>query len=209
MRRAWSRSGRSWPAVRRSSFPGKGAKRCMPGSRRRWCDSSTVAGKVWQGTGAALPGADDRSEPCAGDAAHHRIQHDGAGESGGVSAEKVRYPLHGRRRRPAGLRRQSSWELERAGDPANSRARVRRVWASGLRPAWPQSRWRTCTGSATRWLTGNAIPATSRHGPRQFRSASGANHNRRARLDTCVSTPCIRAIKMAARVSITSMPSIR
>lgn len=41
----------------------------------------------------------------------------------------------GRRCGPAGVRRQSSWQPERAGDTANPGARVRRIWASGIRPA--------------------------------------------------------------------------
>jgi hypothetical protein len=49
----------------------------------------------------------------------------------------------------------------------------------------------------------------SRRGPRRSRSASGASHSRTAHPDTCGSTRCIRAIKMAAKESITSTPWIR
>src|SRR5579862_5225409 len=86
-----------------------------------------------EGTGAALYGADDRPEPGATDASDHLLPHDGAGEGSCVSADKVRDPLYGRRCGPTGLRRQGTWEPERAGDTANPGARVRRIWASGVR----------------------------------------------------------------------------
>src|SRR5579871_5621335 len=86
-----------------------------------------------EGTGAALHGADDRPEPGAAHASDHLLPHDGAGQSSCVSADEVRHPLHGSRCGPTGLCRQGSWEPERAGDTANPGARVRRIWANGLR----------------------------------------------------------------------------
>ena len=75
--------------------------------------------------------------------------------------------------------------------------------------AWRGSRWRTCTGYATRQPTASATRPISPRGPRRFPSASGASRSPTARPDTCASTPCIRAIRMAARVCVTSTPWTR
>src|SRR5947209_15884643 len=74
---------------------------------------------------------------------------------------------------------------------------------------WRGSRWHTCIGYAPPRHTGNATPRTSRRGPRRSPSANGASRSRRASQDICASIPCIRAIGMATKGCITSMPSTK
>ena len=90
-----------------------------------------------QGIGAAVCGANDRAEPGASDSADRRASPDGTSEGGRVSTHQVRDALHVDRRGITGLRGQSARKSKRSGDPADPRARVRRVWPGRLPAAGP------------------------------------------------------------------------
>jgi hypothetical protein len=95
------------------------------------------SGASGQGIGAAVCGADDRAEPGASDAADRGASPDGTSEGGRVSTQQVRGALHVNRRGVAGLRGQSARESQRSGDPADTGARVRRLWPARLPAASP------------------------------------------------------------------------
>ena len=138
-------------------------------------------GQGGQGSGAALAGAHDGSEPGAGDAVDRRVYRERARQGKVVSAQEIRCRLHQRRCAFAGPCRSKSWKSEWSGDQTDSAARIQRVRSGSVRALCRRSRWRRFTGSAIRRPTGNAIRLTSRHAPRPSRSANGANRGRKGR----------------------------
>jgi hypothetical protein len=84
------------------------------------------SGASGQGIGAAVCDAADRG-----------ASPDGTSEGGRVSTQQVRGALHVNRRGVAGLRGQSARESQRSGDPADTGARVRRLWPARLPAASP------------------------------------------------------------------------
>ena len=90
-----------------------------------------------QGIGAPVRGADDGNEPGAGDAMDRQLRPDGAGGGNEVRAEEVQRALHRVRCEPVGLRRPSARQFERTGDPADPRARARRIGSKRLRTGGP------------------------------------------------------------------------
>ena len=126
-------------------------------------------------------------------------------KGGYLPAPEVPVTLHQTGHRVAGVCRPESRQPQRSRDQAHSPTRVWR-----LRPSCVRASGADLGGAdlpaAMRRSIANAIPVTSRRGPRSSPSANGANHARKASPAICGSTPCIRATAAESRVCFTSTP---
>lgn len=89
-------------------------------------------GSLRQRAAPAIPGTDDRVEPGADGAADHQLPGDRPSAGGQLSAHEVRNAIYHSRPRLTGLCGQGTRKSEWAGDQANPRTRVCRLWPGGL-----------------------------------------------------------------------------